>query len=169
MAASDTTVGSTPSTGRGTSHVDRLSITPEAASGAASIAGSRVSESLRIGTAASVVVTGLNRRARHRPERAEHTTIARFWTQDGVATFALVEPLARVRWHCFVLRMPALRACQNRVQEQTCHGFVGVQDDGKPASVVALVRTSTLTLVSSKPTMVSRLAMSDLTPMTPSI
>jgi len=35
--------------------------------------------SLRFGAAASVVATGLDWRARHWAERAEHTTIARFW------------------------------------------------------------------------------------------
>src|SRR5690606_7551037 len=98
-----------------------------------------------------------------------HTTMARFWAQDRVATFALVEPLARVRRHCFVLGMPTLRARQNRVQDQIHYGFAGATDDGNPASVVALVSTSTLTLVSSKTTVVSRLARLDLTPMTPSI
>jgi len=45
----------------------------------------------------------LHRRAWHRPVRAEHAAIARFWFKPLATTRTGIEELARVSWHAFEL------------------------------------------------------------------
>lgn len=91
----------------------------------------------------------LNRRARHRPVRAEHAAITRLWPKDRVAFFALIKPLARIGGHGLGSCVPTLWTGQHRRQEHLGQGLTSVTVDGKPASLVARVRVSNETCVLS--------------------
>lgn len=81
----------------------------------------------------------LDRRARHRPIRAEDTAIARLRTQNRVAALALVEVLTSRGRHDFHCLMPAFWAGQRAFKLHGHQCFpVGFTVAGKPASLMAL-------------------------------
>ena len=63
----------------------------------------------------------LNRRALVGAKGAEHTAVARLRTQHHFAALALVEPLAGVGRHRFLLRMAALRTGHDRLKNDRAH------------------------------------------------
>lgn len=69
----------------------------------------------------------LDRWTFHRAVGAVHTTISQLRTKHRFACFAFVEELARVRWHHFLFRVPALWARQHRFEHLVCHWFTSLQ------------------------------------------
>jgi len=63
----------------------------------------------------------LNRRAFHRAVRAKDAAVTGPWSQQPLAALALVEELAGIGRHRFLLRVSALRTGQHRV-ERLRHG-----------------------------------------------
>jgi hypothetical protein len=63
----------------------------------------------------------LNRRTRHRAERAEHAAVAQLRAQQRVAGRALVVELAGVGGHGFLLGMATVRAGQHRLEDEGAH------------------------------------------------
>ena len=101
------------------------------------------------GPAATRLASLLKRRARHRSVRAEHAAVTRLWPKDRVAFFALIKPLASIGGHDFSPGVSTLGTGQHRRQEHFGQGLTPVTVDGKPASLVARVRASNETWVSS--------------------
>lgn len=66
-----------------------------------------------------------------------------------MAAIALVKPLTCIGGHGFFLGVPALWAGQHRSLDHYGHGLTLVTVDGNPASVVAWVKASGATRLSS--------------------
>lgn len=64
---------------------------------------------------------GLDGRALMGAVGTEHAAVARERTQDGLAAFALVEPLARVGRHRFLFDVAAIRARDGRPKNDFAH------------------------------------------------
>ena len=93
----------------------------------------------------------LNGRASHRAIRAKYAAVARLGFEQCPAVRALVEILARVRWHDFFALLPAPRADEHGLQDNGAHGFA-MSFDGNPACVVAWVRLAVLAFSGSNVT-----------------
>jgi hypothetical protein len=78
----------------------------------------------------------LNWRTGDRSVGTEHTTIARLWLQQNLTARAFVKILTGIHGHGLLLRVAAVRASQNRFQDNRAHGLA-MTFEGKPASVVA--------------------------------
>lgn len=101
------------------------------------------------GLLATRLVSSLNRWTSHCSVTAEHAAVTRLRPKDRVAVFALIQPLASIGGHDFSPAVSTLRTGQHRRQEHFGQGLTPVTVDGKPASLVARVRASNETWVSS--------------------
>ena len=61
---------------------------------------------------------GLDRRTGYRAVGAENAAITRFWFEERAAALALVKPLAGIRRHGLVLRMPAMRTGNRAIKNR---------------------------------------------------
>ena len=71
----------------------------------------------------------LNRRAGHGAVGTEYTAVARFWAKQGFAADALVEELAGIRRHGFLLLPAALRAGDDRLQKDFAHALRALRNE----------------------------------------
>ena len=111
----------------------------------------------------------LDGRARDRPVRAEHAAVARLRAQHVMARLALVEPLAGVRRHRLALPVPAMRACQRRLQDNgSGHDLLAPTIvAGKPAFAVARASFSGVTFSGSYSTVATLVLWSMVAVLTP--
>ena len=65
----------------------------------------------------------LHWRALNRTVGAEYAAVPSFRPKDSLTHFALVEELTRIRGHHFAFRMPAVRARQNRLDNEVWHDY----------------------------------------------
>ncbi len=73
-----------------------------------------------IGILSAAGATFLDGRTWHSSVRAIHATVTGFGLQDRAARFALVEPLAALRWHVLCRRIPTLRASDGAFEDYRC-------------------------------------------------
>ena len=97
----------------------------------------------------------LNRWTLHCSKATEDATVAFQWLEQGLAGAALVEPLAGIRWHCFLLARATGRARNHALQQQIiCHDYFFTVA-GKPIPVTALASCSGCTFSGSNRTFAS--------------